>query len=204
MYIPKYFKTEDLTVVKEFIEANGFGILISEEEGRPLATHIPMLLDKNVQGRDILTGHLSKANNQWKGFSGKQEVLAIFTGPHAYVSSSWYDHENVPTWNYLAVHVYGIIHIVEGDLLRAQLSRMVDKYESGLNNPVRVDTMSKDFLEKEIKGIVGFDIEITEIQAASKLSQNRDEKNYKRIIDGLTRKGDMNSLEMARIMKNRK
>jgi transcriptional regulator len=204
MYIPKYYKIEDLTVVKAFIDANGFAILISQVDGRPWATHIPLLLDKNAGGRDILSGHLSKANIQWKGFNGKSEVLAIFSGPQSYISSSWYDHENVPTWNYLAVQVYGIIHIVKGDLLKTQLSRMVDKYESGLKNRVHVDTMSKEFLEKEMKGIVGFEIEITEIQAASKLSQNRDAKNYNRIIEGLILKGDKDSLEMARIMKNRK
>jgi transcriptional regulator len=204
MYIPKYYKNEDLTVVKAFIDANGFAILVSQVDGRPWATHVPLLLDKNAGGRDILSGHLSKANNQWKGFDGKSEVMAIFSGPQSYISSSWYDHENVPTWNYLAVHVYGIIHIVKGDLLKIQLSRMVDKYESGLKNRIHLDTMSKEFLENEMKGIVGFEIEITEIQAASKLSQNRDSKNYNRIIEGLTLKGDKDSLEMARIMKKRK
>jgi transcriptional regulator len=204
MYIPKYYKNTDLTVVKDFIEANGFAILVSQVDGRSWATHIPLLLDVNAQGREILTGHLSKANKQWKGFDGKSEVLAIFSGPQSYISSSWYDHENVPTWNYLAVHVYGMIHIVKGDLLKTQLSRLVDKYESGLKNRVHVEAMSKDFLEKEMKGIVGFEIEITEIQAASKLSQNRDAKNYDRIIEGLTLKGDKDSLEMARILKSRK
>ncbi|MBW8048950.1 MAG: FMN-binding negative transcriptional regulator [Cytophagales bacterium] len=204
MYIPEYFKNENLTVVKDFINANGFAILISQVDGRPWVTHIPLMLDKNVKGKDILTGHISKANKQWKEFDKNKEVLAIFSGPHAYISSSWYDHENVPTWNYLAVHVYGKIHIIERDILKKQLSKLVDKYESGMDKPVSVDRMSKEFVEKEMRGIVGFEIEITDIQAALKLSQNKDDKNYERIINGLDQKGDMNSLEIARIMKNRK
>lgn len=204
MYIPKYFKNENLTVVKDFINANGFAILISQVDGRPWVTHIPLMLDKNIKGKDILIGHISKANKQWKEFDNNEEVLAVFSGPHAYISSSWYDHENVPTWNYLAVHVYGKIHIIEADILKKQLSKLVDKYESGMDEPVSVDRMSKEFVEKEMRGIVGFEIEITDIQAALKLSQNKDDKNYESIINGLDRKGDMNSLEIARIMKNRK
>ena len=204
MYIPKYFKNKNLTVVKDFINANGFAILISQVDGRPWVTHIPLMLDKNVKGKDILIGHISKANKQWKEFDKNKEVLVIFSGPHAYISPSWYDHENVPTWNYLAVHVYGKIHIIEGDILKKQLSKLVGKYESGMDKPVSVDSMSKEFVEKEMRGIVGFEIEITDIQAALKLSQNKDDKNYERIINGLDQKGDMDSLEIARIMKNRK
>lgn len=204
MYIPKYYKTEDIAAVKEFIAANGFAILVSQVEGRPWATHIPILLSMDAGGKDVLTGHISKANMQGTEFEKKGEVLAVFTGPHAYVSSSWYDHENVPTWNYIAVHVYGRIRIVEGYELKEQLRKMVDKYEKGMDKPVSVNKMSPDFLKKEMEGIIGFEIEITEIQAALKLSQNRDDHNYARIIEGLDKKGDLQSREIARLMKNRK
>ena len=179
-------------------------MLVSQVDSRLWATHIPLILDSDQHGKDILTGHMSKANKQWKDFSANDEVLAVFLGPHSYISSSWYDHENVPTWNYIAVHVYGKIRLVENDLLKEQLSKMVDKYEAGLKNPVSVSTISKEYLEQEIKGLVGFEIEITEIQAASKLSQNRDEKNYDRILAGLSQKGDRDSLIMAEIMKKKK
>jgi transcriptional regulator len=204
MYIPKYYKVDSLEEVKEFINTNGFAMLISQADGRLWATHIPLILDKDPDGKDILTGHLSKANKQWKNFNARDEVLAVFVGPNAYISSSWYDHENVPTWNYIAVHVYGRISIVEGDLLREQLGKMVDKYEAGLKNPISLSAMSKDYLEQEIKGLIGFEIEITEIQAAAKLSQNRDEKNYDRILAGLAKKGDKDSLIMAELMKREK
>ncbi len=204
MYIPKYYKNENMDSVREFINKNGFAILISQVAGKPWATHIPLILDKDVNDKDVLFGHISRSNSQWKDFGKNEEILVVFSGPHAYVSASWYDHENVPTWNYIAVHVYGKIHIIEGDRLKNLLSRLVDKYESNMQRPVKMDKMSKEFVEREIKGIVGFEIEITEIQAAMKLSQNRDDKNYERIISELEKNGDINSSEIARIMKKRK
>lgn len=204
MYVPKYYKVDNPDEVKDFINANGFAMLVSQVDSRLWATHVPLILDADPHGKDILTGHLSRANRQWKKFHSEDEVLAVFLGPDAYISSSWYDHENVPTWNYIAVHVYGRIRIVEGELLMEQLGKMVVKYEAGLENPVSLRTMSKDYLAQEIKGLVGIEIEITEIQAASKLSQNRDEKNYERILAGLVQKGDRDSLRMAELMKRKK
>jgi transcriptional regulator len=200
MYIPGLFKITDSETIGEFIDDNGFGILINSVNGKIWATHIPMLLSKDKDHKDILTGHLSKANFQWKEFEKSQEVLVVFPGNHSYISSSWYDHENVPTWNYLAVHVYGTIQIIEGDELKGELTKMVNKYESALPNPVSVKRMDESFVQREMKGIVGF----SEIQAAQKLSQNRDDKNYLRIIEGLENKGDSDSLEMAKIMKEKK
>ena len=204
MYIPALFRLTDSETIREFVNDNGFGLLISSVNGKFWATHVPMLLTKDKDQKDILTGHLSKANIQWKEFEKSEEVMVVFTGNHSYISSSWYDHENVPTWNYLAVHVYGTIQIIEGDDLKEELARMVKKYESGLPNPVSVETMTESFVQKEMKGIVGFRISISEIQAAQKLSQNRDDKNYLRIIEGLENKGDPDSLEMAGIMKEKR
>jgi len=204
MYIPGLFKITDSETIREFINDNGFGILINSVKGKIWATHIPMLLAKDKDQKDILTGHLSKANFQWKEFEKSQEVLVVFPGNHSYISSSWYDHENVPTWNYLAVHVYGTIHIIEGAELKEELTKIVNKYEADLPNPVSVEKMTGSFVQREMKGIVGFKILISEIQAANKLSQNRDDKNYLRIIEGLEKKGDSDSLEMAKIMKEKK
>src|ERR1035437_1199753 len=204
MYIPGPFKVTDSGTIRGFINDNGFGMLITSVNGKIWATHVPMLLAKDNDQSEILTGHLSKANIQWKEFEKSQEVLVVFPGNHSYISSSWYDHENVPTWNYLAVHVYGTIRIIEGDELKDELTKMVNKYESGMPNPVSVEKMTGSFVQREMKGIVGFKILISEIQAANKLSQNRDDKNYKRKIEGLEKKGDSDSLEMAKIMKKKK
>jgi predicted FMN-binding regulatory protein PaiB/ribosomal protein S18 acetylase RimI-like enzyme len=201
MYIPGLFKVTDSKAISEFIDKNGFGILISTVNGRLWATHVPMLLSKDKDDNDILTGHLSKANVQWKEFENTGEVLVVFHGSHSYISSSWYDHENVPTWNYLAVHIYGRIKIIEGEELKEDLSKIVNKYESSMPHPVSVEKMTESFVQSEMRGITGFRIIITEIQAANKLSQNRDEKNYHRIIEGLEKTGEPDSVEMAAIMK---
>lgn len=204
MYIPKYFRKRDPEDVRDFIRQNSFGILVNTVDGKPWATHIPLILDKDEKGKDILTGHISRANPQWKAFQDR-DVLVIFTGPHAYISSSWYDHENVPTWNYEAVHVYGKVRIVEGEKLHAMLKKMIDTYERGEKHPLSLDQLSTGFVEQEIKGIVGFEIAIEEIHAAEKLSQNRDDENKKRIIEALRRKGDQGSMAiMERMIKKSK
>ena len=129
MYTPLHYKNENIDEVREFLKANSFGILINQTNGKLWGTHIPMELDTDENGRAILYSHISKANPQWESFNPEQEVLAIFQGPHSYVSSSWYEKEEVPTWNYIAVHVYGKVEIVEGEELMASLKKLVDKYE---------------------------------------------------------------------------
>ena len=202
MHIPNYYKNENLEEVKDFLIENSFGILINNTSGRLTGTHIPMELDKDENGNDVLVGHISKANPQWKNFNESEEVLAIFNGPHAYVSSSWYEKENVPTWNYIAVHIYGNIKIVEGEELMNSLKKLVDKYEMNSENPVSVEKMSDTTL-KQVNGIVGFSITINEIQAAYKLSQNRNESDYHNIVDKLENDGDSISAEVAKEMKKR-
>lgn len=203
MHIPNYYKNESLAEVKNFLIENSFGILINQTNGKLTGTHIPMELDTDEHGADVLVGHIAKANPQWKNFNKGEEILAIFNGPHAYVSSSWYEKENVPTWNYIAVHVYGTIKIIEGAELLASLKKLVDKYEANSENPVAVEKMSPRTL-KQINGIVGFSIKITEIQAAYKLSQNRNESDYHNIVDKLENTGDTISNKVAKEMKERK
>ncbi len=204
MYIPKFYKNENIDEVKSFIRENSFGILVSQTEKKLWATHIPLELDKNEKGEDVLYGHISKGNPQWKNFSEKEDVLAIFQGTHAYISSSWYDHENVPTWNYIAVHIYGKIRIIEGERLLHVLKKLTDKFETHSENPVSLEKMSEKYLQKEIKGIVGFEIEIEDIHSAYKLSQNRDEVNHANIIKELEKRGDPGSLSVAKEMKKHK
>src|SRR4051812_14263478 len=138
MYAPKYSRQENPEELKRFIRENGFAILFSELDGKPWATHIPLILSKDATR---LTGHVSRANRQWKNFENGKEVLAVFSGPHAYISSSWYDHENVPTWNYIAVHVTGNIRTIEGEALLDHLKELVDQYEINSPNPVSVERM---------------------------------------------------------------
>jgi transcriptional regulator len=197
MYTPKYAKKDDRNSIMEFIRQNGFGIIVSQWSGKLLATHIPL----DVENDSKLIGHISRANSQWKNFETGREVLAIFTGPHAYISSSWYDHENVPTWNYIAVHVYGSIRIIEGDELLASLKRLVDKHEAASQRPVSVERMSADYIQQSLKGIVGFEISITSVEASYKMSQNRNRKNQLSIIQGLEKRNDASSQSVAAEMK---
>ncbi|PCI34801.1 MAG: protease [Flavobacteriaceae bacterium] len=203
MYIPSIYKNENLEEVKEFIKQYGFGILISQVSGRPEGTHIPLQLEVDNNGNDILTGHISKSNPQWKNFNNTSEVLVIFNGPHSYVSSSWYEKEDAPTWNYMAVHVYGSISIIQGDALKNVLRKLVDTYEAASKCPVSVNSMSQETME-QIHGVVGFQIRINEIQAAYKLSQNKSEKDHNSIVKELENKDDYGAIKIAEEMSFRK
>jgi transcriptional regulator len=165
-----------------------------------MATHIPLLFDVNAKGEQLLIGHLSKLNPQASSFTEQAEVLAIFSGAHAYISSSWYDHENVPTWNYSAVHVYGTVRVYDEEETMASLKKLVDRYEIDSENPVRVEELSERTM-REAKGIVAFEIRITSIDAVKKLSQNRDTKNYQNIITALEKTNDTKAIAVAEAMK---
>ena len=200
MCTPEIYKNENQEEIKKFLQENSFGILINQTNGKLWATHIPLELDTNENGATILSGHISKENPQWNGFIDNDQVLAVFSGPHSYISSSWYDHENVPTWNYIAVHVYGKIKIIEGEAVIESLKKLVDKYEQKSENPVRIEDLSQKIMLQS-RGIVAFEIEITEIQATRKMSQNRDEKNYQNIISELEKANTNQSVAVANEMK---
>ncbi|RBN50215.1 FMN-binding negative transcriptional regulator [Flavobacterium psychrolimnae] len=200
MYTPEIYKNENQEEIKKFLQENSFGILINQTNGKLCATHIPLELETNEEGNEILYGHISKENPQWNGFIDNDEILAVFSGSHSYISSSWYDHENVPTWNYIAVHVYGKIKIIEGEAVIESLKKLVDKYEQYSENPVRIEDLSKKTM-LQARGIVAFEIEITEIQATKKMSQNRDEKNLKNIISELEKTEDFQSIAVANEMR---
>jgi transcriptional regulator len=200
MYVPKIFKNENLEEIEVFIRHSSFGILVSTENGRPLATHIPIELEER-EGKKVLCGHLARANEQWRSFDENKEVLVIFTGPHAYISASWYNGESVPTWNYVAVHVYGKIRIIEGQDLWLSLKKLVDKYEQASENPVSLETMSEKIVENQMRAIVGFEIEITDIQAKYKLSQNRNAEDYQRVVEHLQQSQDPIARQVSELMQ---
>jgi transcriptional regulator len=202
MYIPRRYEEKDHEKIEAFIRENSFAILISVLDGVPVGTHIPLLQEKDDQGRDILIGHISRGNDQKLSLADGAKVLAIFPGPHAYVSPRWYTQINVPTWNYIAVHVYGTIKVIEGEALRAALSRLVNNYEQHLPRPVDIGELPEKQLHAEMRGIVGFQILIEDIQAAYKLSQNRDEQSYRQVA-GQLEQGDETSRAVAAEMERR-
>ena len=200
MYIPEIYKNENQEEIRNFIHHNGFALLINQVNGKPWATHIPLVLETNSAGKEVLVGHISIENPQSKSLINNEEVLAVFSGPHAYISSSWYDHENVPTWNYIAVHVYGTIRILNYDETVTSLKKLVNKYEAKSENPIRIEDLSEKTM-RQARGIVAFEMEITSIEATKKLSQNRDSKNYQNIISELEKTNENQSISVANEMK---
>lgn len=189
MYIPLHYRNEDPEEVADFLRNNAFAILVSQVDDRPWATHLPLELETNSSGQQVLTGHMAKANPQWRHFMENEPVLAIFNGPHAYVSSSWYKEEEVPTWNYIAVHVYGKLQILSEEEVMASLHRLVDKYEKHAKEPVSLHKLSPGTL-RQVKGVVGFQISVDEVHAAYKLSQGR-EQDHARIIEELRERNNL-------------
>ncbi len=202
MYTPKHFKVTDFEEIREFVQTNSFGTLVTTKKGRPIATHLPLQLVKKADAFYI-TGHMAYGNPQWRTFETSEEVLIMFQGPHAYISSSWYEQENVPTWNYQAVHVYGPATILNEEALKQDLTKLLEKYEKHRENPVLWDKLSPSLLEKEIKGIVGFKIKVGEIQASYKLSQNRNETDYANIVEQLHNEENPDSKQLADVMEKR-
>ncbi len=199
MYIPHHYKNENITEVKDFLRKNSFGILVNQVAGKPWATHIPLELETTDDGQDVLVSHISKANPQWRHFAENDKVLCIFNGPHSYISSSWYKEEEVPTWNYIAVHVYGRIKILPEAAVLASMHRLVDKYEQNSENPISLDQLSEKTLQ-QVKGVVGFQITINSIQAAYKLSQGR-KADHPKIIAELKNTENPLSRDIANRMK---
>lgn len=201
MHIPKLYREEDKEKILEFIKGNGFPALVSHDGEKLLATHLPIEVIENSDGSLTILGHMSRANPQWKTL-GEQEVLLIFQGAHTYISPRWYNHVNVPTWNYVMVHVYGKIKILEGDEVHALLSQLVHKHESATG--YTLEGLPEDFVKKEMKGVVGFAMTVTKIDAGYKLSQNRDDESYKNIVTELEKREDGDSVKIAEEMKKRR
>ncbi len=201
MYSPKHFRNEDLESLKGFIKEFSFGTLITVDTIFPSASMIPMELAE-IDNALYLLGHVSSANPQAEIF--KQEnvaSLAIFNAGHSYVSSSWYEKENVSTWNYRSVQVKGFINSLQGDDLKEHLKRLQATFEKDQENPRTVETMSPEYFEKQVKGVKGFRMKIESMEGSWKLSQNRNEKDFQNVIQHLEKQNDANATEIACEMK---
>lgn len=204
MHVPKIFEITDNQVIEQFIEENGFATLVSIGETFPIGTHIPMELETNSKGEKVLAGHISKENPQCIDFEKSPNVLVIFLSPiNHYISSSWYDHPNAPTWNYISIHISGKLKIIEGDELWQSVSRLTDKYESKMKCPFSLETTTKS-VQRQMNGIVGFEISIDKIDASFKLSQNRSEEDFENIIKELRLSNGLSSKLMADAMERQK
>ena len=154
----------------------------------------------------VLTGHMARANPQWKTFTADREVLALFEGPHAYVSAAWYSVQSAPTWNYITVQAYGTVQLVEDkNELYTLLKDLVDKQESysPVHQRYQIESLSPDILESMMNAIVGFKMKVSKVESAAKLSQNRNGKDYANIISKLHEHGDADSEAIAKEMELR-
>lgn len=199
MYIPAHYQQTNIEEIKEFLVQNSFGILVNQVNNRPWATHIPLELATDKNGKDILVGHVSRANPQANYFKETNDVLCIFNGPHSYISSSWYKEEEVPTWNYIAVHIYGKLTVISEEEVMESLHELVNKYEKNSKNPISLANMSEETLG-QVRGVIGFKISIDDIQATYKLSQTRTE-DHPKIISELEETKLANACAIARAMK---
>ncbi len=201
MDIPDAFAESDPEQIAAFVERHSFGLLVSQADGAPLASHLPFLVEREAGRVSALVGHLARANPQWRSLEG-QTVLALFSGPHAYISPAWYEAENVvPTWNYVAVHVYGVVRLVEEPTALTEIvRRFVATYEAPRTPPWTFDADSA-FAQRLLPAIVGFRLDVTHIEGKWKLSQNHPAERREKVALALAQQGDRDSLAIAELMR---
>ncbi|MGE5374236.1 MAG: FMN-binding negative transcriptional regulator [Bacteroidota bacterium] len=202
MYTPRLYREEDRSNILEFLQKNEFVTLVCHAGERPVASHL--LVEVVEEGEKLLVnGHMARANPLWKTFETNPEVLLIFQGPHTYISPTWYNHVNVPTWNYQAVHVYGRPRLVtdEGEAYQL-LKRLIDRHER--SGHYTMEALPQDFVKREIQGIMAFQIEATRIEANYKLSQNRNDEDYWNIVSQLEEREDELSHGVAEAMRHQR
>ena len=195
MYIPAAFAEPDLAKLHDFIEQHSFGLLVSQVDGLPFASHLPFLLERQAGYRmAVCSATWHRANPQWQ-HAGGHSALAIFSGPHAYISPTWYQAEHVvPTWNYVAVHAYGQVQIIEDrDTLLEIVQKSVRVYEQAMPRPWSFDG-ADSFGERMLAQIVGFRIKIDKIEGKWKLNQNHPVERRQKVVRALRERNDENAL----------
>jgi transcriptional regulator len=199
MYIPKSFAIADAETLYQFMRAHNFATLVTHHNGHLSATSIPFMVDSE---RGVLKAHLAHANDQWKSFDGS-ESLVMFQGAHAYISPTWYtEHPSVPTWNYTAVHVYGMPTIIDDDAtIRLMLQELVGNHEAG-RTPEWQMTLPEDYLQKMMKSIVVFEIPIERVKGKFKMTQNRSAADQASVIAHLSASLDPLDQETADFMRS--
>jgi transcriptional regulator len=173
LYVPPHFRVEDRVVLVDFMRAHAFATLVASDDGGLQVSHVPILVD--VFGdKIVLRGHVAKANGQWEALEGAKHVMAIFHGPHAYVSPTWYvTQPSVPTWNYAVVHAHGKARVTDEAELHEVVSDLAAKYEAGNKPPWKLSEQPAAYVSSMLGMIVGFEIEVLRIEGKFKLSQNR-------------------------------
>lgn len=174
LYVPPHFRVDDADALYRFVEEHAFGTLVSAGPGGLDVSHLPFLPERDASGRVRLLAHVARANGHWKALETARDVVAIFHGPHAYVSPTWYSsHPAVPTWNYAVVHAHGRAQLLEEPELHELLMRLSAVYEAPNAPPWKMSSLPADYTSSMLGAIVGFAIEVERLEAKFKLSQNR-------------------------------
>jgi len=193
MYIPKHFEQNDEGVLWDFIDSYSFAALLTVVDGRPFVSHLPFLVARNPR---LLHCHMARANPQWQQVGAATQVLAIFAGPHGYVSPTWYPEPGVPTWNYAVVHAHGAARVVDDpDHSRRHVEALAAKFEQG-----RAAPWVPDYDPRRLAGIVGIEIRVDQLEGKFKLSQHRSAAERAAVVAQLTATGRDNDLDLARLM----
>jgi len=187
LYIPPHFRADDPDELLAFIRHYGFATLVTSGAEGLAASHVPLLAERDSGGRIRLRGHLARANTQWKALEGAAGLLAIFQGPHGYVSPGWYQqHPSVPTWNYAVVHAHGHARLMDEAELHELVIELSNLYEAGRPKPWRAGELPADYASAMLRNIVGFEVEVERLEGKFKLSQNRPAE-VPRVIEALER-----------------
>lgn len=207
MYIPKHFDEPRIEVLHELIRARPLSTLVTLSSGGLNANHIPFLLSAQAGPFGTLHGHVARANPVWQDFQKEVEVLAIFHGPEAYITPSWYATKAetgkvVPTWNYAVAHAYGTLRIIDdASWLPAHLAALTAHNEAAFSAPWQLADAPHDYTEKLMNAIVGIEIVITRLSGKWKVSQNQPAQNQATVIDGLRGQGSDESQQMAALVE---
>lgn len=193
MYVPTHFAETDATTLAEFIEAHSFGTLITIDDGKPFASHLPFLYDREAR---VLHCHVARANPQWRHFETRPDALVIFAGPHGYISPTWYAEPGVPTWNYAVVHVSGAGRATDDATATARhVETLAAKHERNSASP-----WVPSYDPRRLAGIVGIEIRVREIEGKFKLSQNRSAADRAGVVAHLTASGGDSDDALAALM----
>jgi transcriptional regulator len=208
MYIPRANIEDRIPVLHKLMEEQPFASLITVGSSGLFASHIPMVLEQNgAMGR--LKGHISRANTQWRDYTHSVQALAIFSGPQHYITPTWYPEKQetgkvVPTWNYVVVHAYGHLKVIEdGDWLMSHLQSLVNIHEADSPVPWKVGDAPPDYIASQLKGIVGLEMAIERIEGKWKVSQNRSEQDRRGVAKGLAELNTTESLAMKALVEQR-
>jgi transcriptional regulator len=199
MYVPNHFRPPQTEDAVQLLDSLGFGVLFTSHEGTSLATSIPILVRQDSGGL-VLDGHLARGNPQTEHVGTGASALFVATGPHAYISPTWYDHVNVPTWNYVTVQVSGSLSRVDdAAAVKDMLRRLVSRYEPP--DRYSVDSLPGDFFERLTRGIVPFTMTVDSLTPCFKLSQNRSDGDHARIVSELESRLGPGDGELAAFMR---